>query len=162
MGATKSTTKEQGRELRNWKVVDAADVPVGRLASQVASLLRGKDKVSFTPHIDNGDFVVVVNANKIKFTGNKLDQKRYFHHTGFIGGIKEVPARKLLAEKPREVVRLAVWGMLPKGPLGRRLINKLKVYNGAQHPHVAQKPAAVSLMVGKGRLAGKSKGGAAA
>ena len=125
---------------RKWYVVDATGCTLGRLASEVASVLRGKKKAIFTPHIDCGDFVIVVNAEKIKVTGKKLDQKIYYHHSDYVGGMKETTLRDKLAKDPTGVVELAVKGMLPKGPLGRRMYKKLFVYAGAEHPHAAQKP----------------------
>ena len=130
---------------REWFVVDATDKPLGRLASAVASVLRGKHKPTFTTHEDAGDFVVVVNADKIKLTGNKLDQKLYSHHSGIPGGFKQVSYRTLLADKPEFPVEKAVKGMLPKGPLGRQMITKLKVYASPDHPHAAQKPKALEI-----------------
>lgn len=123
-----------------WWVVDAQDAVLGRLASQVASRLRGKHKPLFTPHVDMGDWVIVVNADKIKLTGRKWDKKIYYRHSGFIGGLKEITAKKLLEKRPEDIIRFAVRGMLPKNRLGRKLIKKLKVYTGAEHPHVAQQP----------------------
>ena len=123
-----------------WWVVDAQDAVLGRLASQVASRLRGKHKPLFTPHVDTGDWVIVVNADKIKLTGRKWDKKIYYRHSGFIGGLKEITAKKLLEKRPEDIIRFAVRGMLPKNRLGRKLIKKLKVYTGAEHPHVAQQP----------------------
>ena len=125
---------------RKWYVVDAEGVVLGRLASQVATILRGKNKPIYTPHVDTGDFVIVVNADKIVLTGKKLDQKVYYSHSGFPGGLKETVYRRLLAEKPEFVIKHAVIGMLPKGPLGRQMAKKLKVYAGAQHDHAAQQP----------------------
>ena len=125
---------------RKWYVVDAADMTLGRLASEVAKVLRGKNKPTFTPHIDTGDYVIVVNAEKVKVTGKKLDQKIYYHHSDYVGGMKETTLREMLAKKPEKVVELAVKGMLPKGPLGREMFTKLHVYSGAEHPHTAQKP----------------------
>ena len=133
-------TKEQGVRAWRWHVVDAAGVPVGRLASEVASLIRGKHKPTYTPHTDGGDFVVVINAEQVALTGNKKEGKIYWHHTGFFGGIKGIAAGQLLQENPRRVIELAVQGMLPKGPLGRKLRTKLKVYVGSEHPHKAQQP----------------------
>ena len=130
---------------RKWWVVDATDVPLGRLASHVASVLRGKHKPTFTPHMDAGDFVVVVNAERTKLTGKKLDTKLYRTHSGIPGGYKERPYRWMLEHRPELAVERAVTGMLPKGPLGRRVAAKLKVYAGATHPHAAQKPAALNL-----------------
>lgn len=123
-----------------WLLVDARDKPLGRLASQVAMLLRGKHKPIFTPHLDTGDFVVVVNADRIKLTGAKLKDKFYYHHTRYPGGLKAVNAEKLLKEKPAELVRLAVKRMLPKNALNRKVLLKLKVYAGSEHPHQAQQP----------------------
>lgn len=125
---------------RKWYVADAKDAILGRLAVKVATCLRGKDKTIFTPNVDTGDFVIVINAEKVKTTGNKLDGKIYYHHTGYVGGIKSETLRKRLAEKPEKVIEDAVWGMLPKNRLGRAMIKKLKVYKGSEHPHTAQKP----------------------
>ena len=125
---------------RKWYVVDATDKTLGRLASEVAKVLRGKNKAIFTPHIDTGDYVIVINAEKIKVTGKKLDQKIYYHHSDYVGGMKQATLREKLAKKPEQVVELAVKGMLPKGPLGRQMYTKLHVYAGAEHPHAAQKP----------------------
>ena len=125
---------------RKWYVVDAEGQTLGRLASEVAKVLRGKNKPIFTPHADTGDYVIIVNAEKIVVTGKKLDQKIYYHHSDYVGGMKEATLRKKLAKKPVEVVELAVKGMLPKGPLGRRMYKKLFVYAGAEHPHAAQQP----------------------
>ncbi len=119
-------------------MVDAQDKVLGRLASRIAMVLRGKTKPTFTPHIDTGDFVVVVNAAQVQLTGRKLDNKMYYRHSGFPGGIKEISARKLLQKKPEEVLRHAVRGMLPKNSLGRQLLKKLKIYAGGEHPHEAQ------------------------
>ncbi|TAL18442.1 50S ribosomal protein L13 [bacterium] len=123
-----------------WFVVDVEGLPVGRIASKIASVLRGKHKPTYTPHTDAGDFVVVVNAEKIRLTGSKLDQKMYYWHTGYPGGIRGRSAREMLALKPEEVISIAVKGMLPKNPLGRKMFGKLKVYSGAEHPHAAQQP----------------------
>ncbi|MCM1027542.1 MAG: 50S ribosomal protein L13 [Roseburia sp.] len=125
---------------RKWYVVDATDMTLGRLASQVASVLRGKNKPIFTPHMDTGDYVIIVNAEKIKVTGKKLDQKIYHHHSAYVGGMKETTLREKLNKKPEEVVEMAVKGMLPKGPLGRQMYKKLFVYAGPEHKHAAQKP----------------------
>ncbi len=130
---------------RKWYVVDAADMTLGRLASEVAKVLRGKNKPIFTPHMDCGDFVIVINAEKIKVTGKKLDQKIYHHHSDYVGGMKEVTLREKLAKKPEQVIELAVKGMLPKGPLGRQMYTKLHVYAGAEHPHAAQKPEVLTF-----------------
>ncbi len=125
---------------KKWYIVDASDKIVGRLATKIATILRGKHKPSFTPHVDTGDFVIVVNAEKVKFTGNKLDQKKYYKHTGYMGGIKETTAKDMLQKKPEEIIRHAVKGMLPKNRLGRKLLKKLKIYRGEEHPHQAQQP----------------------
>ena len=130
---------------RKWYVVDATGYTLGRLASEVAKVLRGKNKPIFTPHIDTGDYVIIVNAEKIKVTGKKLDQKIYYHHSDYVGGMKETTLREMLAKKPEKVVELAVKGMLPKGPLGREMFTKLHVYAGAEHPHTAQKPEALTF-----------------
>jgi large subunit ribosomal protein L13 len=130
----------------DWYVVDAADVPLGRLASAVAQLIRGKHKPSFTPHMDGGDFVVVIKAARVRLTGRKLDQKRYFRHTGYMGHERFTPARDLLATHPERVIEKAVFGMLPKNSLARqKLRGKLKVYPGAEHPHAAQQPTPYSI-----------------
>lgn len=123
-----------------WWVVDAQDAVLGRLASQVAARLRGKHNPLFTPHVDTGDWVIVVNADKVKLTGRKWDQKIYYRHSGYIGGLKEITAKKLLEKRPEDIIRFAVRGMLPKNRLGRKLFKKLKVYTGAEHPHAAQQP----------------------
>ena len=125
---------------RKWYVVDATDMTLGRLASEVAKVLRGKNKPIFTPHIDCGDNVIVINAEKIKVTGKKMDQKVYYHHSDYVGGLKEATLREKLAKKPEQVIELAVKGMLPKGPLGRQMYKKLFVYAGPDHKHAAQKP----------------------
>ena len=125
---------------RTWYLVDAKDKVLGRLATEIAKVLRGKDKAIFSPHVDTGDFVVVVNAEKVKLTGDKLKGKIYYHHSGYPGGIKRIIAEKLLAQKPEEVLRHAVRGMLPKNRLGRKIFKKLKVYAGPEHPHEAQRP----------------------
>ena len=130
---------------RKWYVVDAADMTLGRLASEVAKVLRGKNKPTFTPHIDTGDYVIVVNAEKVKVTGKKLDQKIYYHHSDYVGGMKETTLREMLAKKPEKVVELAVKGMLPKGPLGSEMYTKLFVYAGPEHKHQAQKPEALTF-----------------
>lgn len=130
---------------RKWYVVDATGYTLGRLASEVAKVLRGKNKPIFTPHIDTGDYVIIVNAEKIKVTGKKLDQKIYYHHSDYVGGMKETTLREMLAKKPEKVVELAVKGMLPKGPLGREMFTKLHVYAGAEHPHAAQQPEALTF-----------------
>ena len=130
---------------RKWYVVDADGMVLGRLASQVANILRGKNKPIFTPNVDTGDFVIIINADKVVLTGKKLDQKIFYHHSGYAGGLKETPYRKLMAEKPELAVRHAVVGMLPKGPLGRKMAKKLKIYAGDQYEQVAQKPEVLDL-----------------
>jgi len=125
---------------RDWYVVDATDLTLGRLATQVASVLRGKHKPQYTPYEDVGDFVVVINAEKVHVTGRKLDQKMYYRHTGYPGGIKSISLRKKMQKHPERVIEHAVKGMLPRGPLGRRQFKKLKVYTGPEHPHQAQLP----------------------
>ena len=130
---------------RKWYVVDATDMTLGRLASEVAKVLRGKNKPIFTPHIDCGDNVIVINAEKIKVTGKKMDQKVYYHHSDYVGGLKEATLREKLAKKPEQVIELAVKGMLPKGPLGRQMFTKLHVYAGPDHKHEAQKPEVLTF-----------------
>ncbi len=125
---------------RKWYVIDADGVVLGRLASQVALMLRGKHKPTFTPHVDTGDYIIVVNTDKIAMTGRKLDQKIYYHHSGYPGGLKETKYRDLLANKSKFALKKAVRGMLPKDPLGNKMFKKLKVYAGAEHPHAAQQP----------------------
>ena len=135
---TYQATKE---ELdRKWYLVNAEGKVLGRLSTELAKILRGKNKPTYTPHLDTGDFVVVVNAGKVTLTGKKLKDKIYYHHTGYPGGIKQMNAEKLLARKPTEMIRIAVKGMLPKNSLGRQMIRKLKIYAGPNHPHEAQKP----------------------
>ena len=130
---------------RKWYVVDAEGCTLGRLASEVASVLRGKNKPVFTPHVDTGDYVIVINADKIKVTGKKMDQKIYYSHSDYVGGMRETTLREMMAKKPEKVVELAVKGMLPKGPLGRAMIKKLHVYAGPEHNHAAQKPEVLEL-----------------
>ena len=130
---------------RKWYVVDATGMTLGRLASEVASVLRGKNKPIFTPHIDTGDYVIVINAEKIAVTGKKLDQKVYYHHSDYVGGMKEATLREKLNKKPEEVIEHAVKGMLPKGPLGREMFKKLYVYAGPEHNHAAQKPETLTF-----------------
>ena len=125
---------------RKWYVVDAKDAVLGRLAVKIATCLRGKNKPIFTPNADTGDFVIVINADKIRLTGKKLTEKVYYHHSGYIGGIKSRTARDLMEQKPEAIIEKAVWGMLPKNKLGRAMFKKLKVYKGAEHPHKAQTP----------------------
>lgn len=146
MSLSKSTDSIRNIDLDlTWFVVDMDDRVLGRAATRIASVLRGKHKASFTPHNDTGDFVVVINADKVKLTGRKLDQKLYRYHTNFPGGLKETSARKVMADNSDRVVRAAVRGMLPKGPLGRQMLRKLKVYRGAEHPHAAQNPVPLEL-----------------
>ncbi len=130
---------------RKWYVVDATGHTLGRLASEIASILRGKNKPTYTPHIDTGDYVIVVNADKIQVTGKKLDQKVYYNHSDYVGGMKETTLREKMAKKPEDGIYLAVKGMLPKGPLGREMITKLHVYAGADHKHQAQKPEVLEI-----------------
>ena len=131
---------------RKWYVVDADGMPLGRLASQVASILRGKNKPTYTPHCDTGDHVIVINASKIVLTGKKLDKKFYHHHSGFPGGMKSIAYRQLIEEKPEFAIRRAVEGMLPKGALGNQMAKKLRVYAGAEHEHAAQQPEKLELV----------------
>ncbi len=130
---------------RKWYVVDADGCTLGRLSSEVAKVLRGKNKPTYTPHVDTGDYVIVINAEKIKVTGKKLDQKMYYHHSDYVGGLKETTLKEMLAKHPERVIEFAVKGMLPKGPLGRQMYTKLHVYAGAEHPHVAQKPETLTF-----------------
>ncbi len=130
---------------RKWYVVDATDMTLGRLASEVAKVLRGKNKPIFTPHIDTGDYVIIVNAEKIKVSGKKMDQKIYYHHSDYVGGMKETTLKEMMAKKPEKVVELAVKGMLPKGPLGRQMYKKLHVYAGPDHEQAAQKPEVLTF-----------------
>lgn len=130
---------------RKWYIVDATDIVLGRMASRIASYLRGKHKPQFTPNLDTGDFIVVVNAEKVKLTGKKLDQKIYYHHTGYPGGLRAETAKKRMQRMPELIIKDAIWGMLPKNRLGRVLIKKLKVYRGSEHPHEAQKPEPIKL-----------------
>jgi large subunit ribosomal protein L13 len=132
-------------DKRNWILMDAEGQVLGRLASKIAMRLRGKHLPTFTPHVDLGDFVVVVNAEKVQLTGNKWDQKLYYRHTGYMGGLKSTTAKKLNEEKPEQVIMLAVKGMLPKNRLGRKLLKKLKVFRGSEHPHEAQQPQKITL-----------------
>jgi len=130
---------------KKWLVIDAEDKVVGRLATEIATILRGKNKPIFTPHVDTGDFVVVVNADKVRFTGKKWNQKKYYRHSGYPGGLKEIVAQKLLQQKPEEIIKHAVWGMIPHNRLGRKMIKKLKIYSGSEHPHQAQKPEVLEV-----------------
>ena len=130
---------------RKWYVVDAERCTLGRLSSQIASVLRGKNKPVFTPHVDTGDYVIIVNADKVKVTGKKMEQKIYYNHSDYVGGMRETTLKELMAKKPEMVIELAVKGMLPKGPLGRQMLKKLHVYAGAEHPHAAQKPEVLTF-----------------
>jgi large subunit ribosomal protein L13 len=130
---------------QNWLIIDAEGQTLGRMATAIASRLRGKHKAEFTPHVDTGDYVVVVNAEKVRVTGNKAKDKMYYSHSGYPGGLKSIPFEKLIDKSPEKVVKLAVKGMLPKNPLGRSMFKKLKVYAGAKHPHEAQQPQALQL-----------------
>ena len=130
---------------RKWYVVDATGHTLGRLSSEIAKVLRGKNKPTYTPHIDTGDYVIVINADKIKVTGKKMDQKIYYHHSDYVGGMKETTLKEMMAKKPEKVLELAVKGMLPKGPLGRSMIKKLHVYAGPEHKHEAQKPEVLTF-----------------
>jgi len=136
--ATPATAK------RNWVLIDLENQVVGRAASRVAQILRGKHRPTFVPHVDNGDFVVAINASKVRLTGNKLQGKHYRRHSGYPGGLKDITAEKLLIKNPERIFRQAVWGMLPKNRLSRQLMKKLKIYPGAEHPHEAQRPEAVT------------------
>ena len=130
---------------RKWYVVDADGQTLGRLASEVAKVLRGKNKPVYTPHIDTGDYVIIINAEKVAVTGKKLDQKVYYHHSDYVGGMKETTLKEMMAKKPEKVLELAMKGMLPKGPLGRSMIKKLHVYAGPEHKHEAQKPEVLTF-----------------
>lgn len=130
---------------RDWFVVDASDKVLGRIAADIASRLRGKHKPEYTPHVDTGDYIVVINAEKVRVTGNKAKDKKYYHHTGYIGGIKEISFEKLIDKAPERAIETAVKGMLPRGPLGRAMLKKLKIYAGDQHPHSAQQPQELTI-----------------
>ena len=130
---------------RKWYVIDAEGCTLGRLASEVAKILRGKNKPEYTPHIDTGDYVVIVNAEKVKVTGKKMDQKIYYHHSDYVGGMKETTLRVMMDKKPEQVLELAIKGMLPKGPLGRAMLTKLHVYTGPEHEQQAQKPEVLTF-----------------
>ena len=142
---TRSTSVAEANADRKWWVVDLEGQTVGRAATRIAHVLRGKHKPTFTPHVDDGDFVIVLNADKVHFTGNKWEAKTYYHHSGYVGGLKGINAEDLLAQKPEEIIRKAVKGMLPRGPLGRAQLKKLKIYTGSDHPHIAQQAEALSL-----------------
>ncbi len=141
----KTRSAKKNEIERKWYVVDANDLVLGRLASRIAVYLRGKHKAIFTPHVDTGDFIVVVNAEKVRLTGKKLDQKVYYRHSNYPGGLRSETAKSLLARRPEQVLVNAVSGMLPKNTLGRQMLTKLKVYSGPEHPHAAQQPQALSI-----------------
>ena len=136
----KTQFAKKGEIERKWYVVDAKDAVLGRLATKIATYLRGKNKPVFTPNVDTGDFIIVINADKVRLTGRKLDNKVYYHHTGYIGGIKAQTAKSMMDKHPERIIEKAVWGMLPKNTLGKQMLKKLKVYKGAEHPHQAQAP----------------------
>lgn len=148
MQPQKTFMANNGNITREWVLVDATDMPIGRLASQVATILRGKHKPTFTPHADTGDYVIIVNTDKVVLTGNKLRDKIYFHHSGYVGGAKYTQAKHMIEKKSDRAVERAIKGMLPKNSLGRQMYRKLKVYKDANHPHGAQQPKAITL-VGK-------------
>ena len=137
--------REEDLNKKKWYVTDAEEAVLGRLSAKIAAILRGKHKAIYTPHADTGDYVIVINAEKVRMTGNKLEQKTYARYSGFPGGLRQVNARRLLAAKPEEVIRLSVRGMLPRNALGRKMLKKLKVYSGNAHPHEAQCPHVLSL-----------------
>jgi large subunit ribosomal protein L13 len=141
----KTVTPKAAEIERRWWLVDAADKPLGRLATEMARILRGKHKPIYTPHLDTGDYVVVLNAAKVRLTGNKANQKTYFRHSGYIGGVKLIPFRRMIETHPERVIELAVKGMLPKNALGREMRKKLKVYPGTEHPHQGQDPQPLTL-----------------
>ncbi|MBR9910548.1 MAG: 50S ribosomal protein L13 [Gammaproteobacteria bacterium] len=130
---------------RDWYVIDAEGKTLGRMAAEIATRLRGKHKPEYTPHVDTGDYIVVINAEKVRVTGNKAKDKMYYHHTGFIGGIKSISFEKLIQKAPERTIQTAVKGMLPRGPLGRAMFKKLKVYPGVEHPHTAQQPKVLNI-----------------
>ncbi len=141
----KTYTPKADEIERRWWLVDATDQPLGRLATRIATILRGKHKPSYTPHLDTGDHVVVINAQRVRLTGNKADQKTYFRHSGYMGGEKLIPFRRMIETHPERVIELAVKGMLPKNTLGRAMRKKLKVYAGADHPHQGQRPEPLDI-----------------
>ena len=141
----KTYSMKRDEIAKDWLVIDASDIPLGRLATRVATFLRGKHKPTFTPHLDMGDNVVVINARDVKLTGQKIDQKIYLTYSGFIGGQKKIPIRKMMERRPEQVIMHAVKGMLPKTRLGRRQLTHLRVYTGAEHPHHAQQPVSVEI-----------------
>ena len=143
---SKTFMAKEEEVVKSWYLVDAEGMVLGRLASEIARRLRGKHKAIYTPHNDTGDFIVVVNADKVRLTGRKMDQKVYYRYSGFIGGLKETVAKTLLAKKPTDMLKFAVRGMLPKNSLGRRQLKKLKIYAGGDHPHSAQKPEKIELL----------------
>jgi large subunit ribosomal protein L13 len=145
MSLMKTFTAKPESVTRDWYVVDANGKTLGRIATEIAARLRGKHKPEFTPHVDTGDYIIVVNADKVVVTGNKAQAKMYYSHTGFPGGIKEINFEKLIAKKPEMVLESAIKGMLPKGPLGRAMFRKLKVYAGAEHQHAAQQPQVLDI-----------------
>ncbi|WP_419940886.1 50S ribosomal protein L13 [Candidatus Palauibacter sp.] len=144
----KTYSVKAGEIEREWFVVDATDQVLGRLATQVATVLRGKHKPIYSPHLDTGDYVVVINAGRVRLTGNKADQKEYFRHSGYMGGERFIPFRRMLARYPDRVIRLAVKGMLPKNTLGRKMLGKLRVYGGPEHPHTPQGPRPLETVAG--------------
>jgi len=141
----KTFTAKTETVKRDWFLIDADNLVLGRLASEIARRLRGKHKPEYTPHVDTGDYIIVVNAEKVQVTGRKATDKIYYHHTGYVGGIKSIPFDKLIKKAPERVIQTAVKGMLPKGPLGRAMFRKLKVYAGSEHNHVAQQPTLLNL-----------------
>ncbi|BBJ28807.1 50S ribosomal protein L13 [Athalassotoga saccharophila] len=141
----KTYLAKPGEVEKKWYVIDAAGKPVGRLAVDIARILMGKNKATYTPHVDNGDFVIVINADKVILTGNKLDDKVYRRHSGYPGRLKEIKARDMLASHPERMIEITVKGMMPKNVLGRHMLKKLKVYSGSEHPHMAQKPQPLSI-----------------
>ncbi|MGH7481481.1 MAG: 50S ribosomal protein L13 [Longimicrobiales bacterium] len=141
----KTYTPKSNEIERRWWVVDAEDKVLGRLASEIAQRLRGKHKPMYTPHLDTGDYVVVINAAKVRLSGDKADKKTYFRHSGYIGGVKQIPFRRMIEKQPERVIELAVKGMLPKNNLGRLMRRKLKVYAGSEHPHTAQQPQPLEI-----------------
>lgn len=144
----KTTMLKPDEVEKKWVLIDADGKTLGRMATEIASILRGKTKPTYAPHMDSGDFVVVINAERIALSGRKWSQKMYYHHSGYPGGIKGITAEKLRQKRPEDIVRKAVWGMLPKNRLGRKLIKKLKVYAGPEHPHTAQKPEPFQVEAG--------------
>ncbi len=141
----KTVSAKPAEVKRDWYVVDASGKTLGRLATEIAKRLRGKHKAEYTPHVDTGDYIVVINAEKITVTGNKAQAKMYHHHTGYIGNLKSISFEKLIDKAPQRTIEIAVKGMLPKNPLGRQMFSKLKVYAGNEHPHVAQQPRALEI-----------------